>query len=171
MEHSEHDFGPAIAVDAEAVGVPGRRRFRLMVRSATRTAAVWMEKQQLAGIGTWLEDMCKRLDAERPTSDRDSEPPPFGALFDLEMRAGQIALGYAEDSDAFVIQATDAERPSSRAPSFRCFLSRGQSRVLSRKIAQVVAAGRPICPLCSAPIDPEGHVCPRSNGHHAPALV
>ena len=24
---------------------------------------------------------------------------------------------------------------------------------------------RPTCPICSRPMDPEGHVCPRSNGH------
>jgi hypothetical protein len=28
-----------------------------------------------------------------------------------------------------------------------------------------VKAGRPICPMCSQPKDPAGHVCPRSNGH------
>jgi hypothetical protein len=28
-----------------------------------------------------------------------------------------------------------------------------------------VAAGRPRCPYCHSPIEPEGHVCPRSNGH------
>ena len=26
-------------------------------------------------------------------------------------------------------------------------------------------AGRPPCPLCGAPIDMEGHICPRHNGH------
>jgi hypothetical protein len=24
---------------------------------------------------------------------------------------------------------------------------------------------RPNCPVCSGPMDPTGHVCPRSNGH------
>jgi predicted amidophosphoribosyltransferase len=28
-----------------------------------------------------------------------------------------------------------------------------------------VAAGRPICSMCGQPIDPEGHFCPRKNGH------
>jgi hypothetical protein len=37
--------------------------------------------------------------------------------------------------------------------------------VLCRKIAEVIAGGRPICPLCGAPIEASGHVCPRSNGH------
>jgi 5-methylcytosine-specific restriction endonuclease McrA len=29
----------------------------------------------------------------------------------------------------------------------------------------VVAAGRPTCQFCGQPIDPDGHICPRSNGH------
>jgi len=29
----------------------------------------------------------------------------------------------------------------------------------------VVAAGRPPCPLCGLPLDPDGHVCPRQNGY------
>jgi len=29
----------------------------------------------------------------------------------------------------------------------------------------LMKAGRPSCPVCSRPMDPEGHVCPRSNGH------
>ncbi len=35
--------------------------------------------------------------------------------------------------------------------------------------AQIVAAGRPPCPLCGLPLDPEGHVCPRQNGHRLAA--
>jgi uncharacterized repeat protein (TIGR03847 family) len=40
-----------------------------------------------------------------------------------------------------------------------------QMRALSRAAQEVVSQGRPICPLCGQPIDPEGHFCPRSNGH------
>ncbi|MBV8560280.1 MAG: DUF3090 family protein, partial [Acidimicrobiia bacterium] len=31
--------------------------------------------------------------------------------------------------------------------------------------AEVVDAGRPPCPLCGEPLDAEGHVCVRLNGH------
>lgn len=166
METPDHDYGRVLSVDAEAVGQPGQRRFRLLARSANQTATVWMEKEQLAGIGTWLGEVLERLDKEKPSAEPDVEPLPFPEAFDLDMRASQIGLGYVEDEDIFAIQAFDAERgEASRSPRFRCLLTRGQSRVLSRKIAQVIAGGRPICPLCERPIDPEGHVCPRANGH------
>ena len=170
MDNPRHDFGRVLAIDAEALGQPGRRTFRLLARSTTQSASIWMEKQQLAGIGTWIEEVCTRLDQEKPTSEPDVEPLPIAAIFDVEFRAGQIGLGYAEEEDVFAIQAFDIESPDT-VPAFRCFVSRGQGRVLSRKIEQVVAGGRPICPLCEMPIDPGGHVCPRSNGHRAPVGV
>jgi uncharacterized repeat protein (TIGR03847 family) len=168
MDTPEHDYGRASSVDAEAIGQPGQRRFRLLVRSDSGAAAVWLEKQQLDAIGTWLSESLERLDKEHPAAQLDEEPSPFGAIFDLDFRASQVGLGYAEDVDLFAVQAYDSERAlQSQTPTFRCFLTRGQSRVLARKIASVVAAGRPICPLCEMPIDPSGHVCPRSNGHFA----
>jgi len=42
---------------------------------------------------------------------------------------------------------------------------RRQMRTLSKQIVEVCAAGRPICPLCGGPMDPDGHTCVRSNGH------
>jgi len=170
VNEPEHDFGRALSIDAEAIGQPGQRRFRLLVRSNAQAASIWMEKQQLASIGTWLNETCERLDREHPTSEADVEPSTFGAIFDLEFRASQIGLGYAESEDLFAIHAFDIEAQQGERPSFRTFLTRGQARVVARKIESVVAAGRPICPLCSQPMEPEGHVCPRSNGHH-PATV
>ena len=42
------------------------------------------------------------------------------------------------------------------APAARGFIARA---------AEVVAAGRPPCPLCGLPLNPEGHICPRKNGY------
>jgi uncharacterized repeat protein (TIGR03847 family) len=33
------------------------------------------------------------------------------------------------------------------------------------RATRVVAAGRPPCPLCGRPLDPQGHLCPRKNGY------
>ncbi|HEX5368549.1 MAG TPA: DUF3090 family protein [Dehalococcoidia bacterium] len=164
MERARHDFGDAVSIDAESIGRPGQRRFRLMVGALGRTAAIWMEKQQLEGIGDWFEETIERLDKDNPDASPDEIPAPFGAIFDVDLQATQIGLGYAEEESRFALQVFDAE--SARGtPAFQCHLTRGQCRVLYRKIAEVVAGGRPICPLCEMPMDPEGHVCPRSNGH------
>jgi uncharacterized repeat protein (TIGR03847 family) len=166
MDTPAHDYGRALSVDAEAIGRPGQRRFRLLARSVSSTACVWMEKEQLGGIGDWFRDVVERLDREKPDGEPDVEPMEFSAIFDLEFQAGQIGLGFVEDESAFALQAFEVQT-SGEQPTFRCLLSRGQARVLARKIERVVAGGRPVCPLCNMPMEPEGHTCPRSNGHHA----
>lgn len=171
MSEASHDFGAAYSIDAEAVGQPGQRRFRIIAISGARAATIWMEKQQLESIGEWFKEMCERLDSENPNSEPDVEPAAMPLSFDVDFRARQLGLGYLEEDDRFVLQATSIEAGDDPLPTFRCLISRGQARVLSRTIERVVAGGRKICPLCENPMDPAGHVCPRSNGHHAPAAV
>jgi uncharacterized repeat protein (TIGR03847 family) len=168
MNDPVHEFGNALSVDAEAVGEPGQRRFRFLALSGYGAASVWMEKEQLAGIGTWLQEVIEKLDADRPPNDPDVEPLPFPDQFDLDLRAGQLALGYVEDRDIFAIQVYDlANNTEAEAakPLMRCFFSRGQARYLVRKVEEVIAGGRKPCPMCGLPMDPGGHACARSNGH------
>lgn len=44
-------------------------------------------------------------------------------------------------------------------------LSGVAARGFAERAERVVAAGRPACPLCNLPLDPQGHVCPRQNGY------
>jgi hypothetical protein len=39
------------------------------------------------------------------------------------------------------------------------------ARAFSKRAQSVVAAGRPPCQFCGQPLDPSGHLCPRSNGY------
>ena len=50
----------------------------------------------------------------------------------------------------------------------RIGISRSQAAALARRGWELVGAGRPTCTLCGHPIDPEGHSCPRTNGHGPP---
>ena len=43
-------------------------------------------------------------------------------------------------------------------------LGAGQARAFVARAQRVVDAGRPGCPFCGGPIDPDGHLCPRANG-------
>jgi uncharacterized repeat protein (TIGR03847 family) len=40
------------------------------------------------------------------------------------------------------------------------------ARGFVQRALEVVAAGRLPCPLCGQPLDPQGHICPRRNGHY-----
>jgi len=66
-----------------------------------------------------------------------------------------------------VLLAHDVEagEDESAQPTLSCRFTREQARSLSESCAEAVAGGRPLCQLCQRPIDPEGHMCPRANGH------
>jgi uncharacterized repeat protein (TIGR03847 family) len=78
-----------------------------------------------------------------------------------------MGLGYDESEDAvvLVVQELTTEEESGDARIARFWATRSQMQAISRHALEVVAMGRPICPLCSRPIDAEGHFCPKSNGH------
>jgi uncharacterized repeat protein (TIGR03847 family) len=48
----------------------------------------------------------------------------------------------------------------------RVRLTAAVARSFVERAARVVASGRPPCPLCGQPLDPQGHICPRRNGHY-----
>ncbi|MFV0315604.1 MAG: DUF3090 family protein [Microthrixaceae bacterium] len=45
----------------------------------------------------------------------------------------------------------------------RFVISAGQALAFGERAEELLSAGRPACRLCGAPIDPEGHACPRWN--------
>jgi len=163
------NFGLVDVVDAEAIGPPGERTFRLRARSGPTRAALWMEKEQLAGLGRaisrLLADHAQRRDEPLP------EPPTmgeFGPDPDVDLRVVRLGLDYSEDEDGRVrILAADQEAlEQGNTPAFRMELGRSDARALVSQIAEVVAAGRLRCPLCSHPLEGSGeHFCPGSNGH------
>jgi uncharacterized repeat protein (TIGR03847 family) len=153
-------------VQVEALGEPGQRRFRLMAVIDGETHIIWMEKQQLQALGMAIEQLLEQVpDADLPIANGDSV-----AEFDQntlhQFRVGRIELGYDVGNQRVVISAFDLQQEDtdeSAALVLRLNLSR--STELSTDAALIVAAGRPLCPMCGQPMDPEGHVCPQQNGH------
>lgn len=53
----------------------------------------------------------------------------------------------------------------------RIWMTRSQAEVLAVQAARVAASGRKPCPICSMPMDPDGHECFGGNGHKRGRLV
>jgi uncharacterized repeat protein (TIGR03847 family) len=47
----------------------------------------------------------------------------------------------------------------------RVHVSPTQAASFSKRCLSLANAGRIPCPFCGMPIDPSGHLCPRSNGY------
>lgn len=177
------DIGPSSDLDArqvrvEAIGEPGQRRFRMLANLAGQTYIVWMEKQQLQALGLALEQMLEQVPDAIEEAPSASLPDAFDLQSRRQFRAGRMELGYDETADKLVIVAHDlndetesAELDLETPATFACRLTREQAKEISADAAAVVAAGRPRCTMCGAPMGPGPHVCPQQNGHYPTALV
>lgn len=167
-----YDLNPITRVMTGAMGEPGHRVFYLQARQGTLLVTLQAEKEQItslsSGINEMLEKLGKRAEGEEPSSPYDiALEQPLEPLFHI----GQLGLGFDKEHDLLVIVAYEAsaEQDPESVNYVRFWGTRDQMRALARHAAEVVAGGRPICVLCGKPIDPEGHFCPRRNGHGATA--
>jgi len=166
------DMHPVSRITIDAIGVPGQRVFLLQASQGTRTVTLKIEKEQAQILAHSIDQLLNELGERFPRSISKMEEPlaselmlrePIEPLFPV----GQIGLGYDEAEDVLVLimQELTSEEEASQARMARFWASRGQMRAISRHALDVVAMGRPVCPLCNRPIDPDGHFCPKSNGH------
>jgi len=160
------DFGRVEALEPEAIGAPGKRTFRLRARSDRECASLWLEKEQLAQLTLALRELLARTGADDPAAPR-VDSAGFPANDDVEFKIGRLGIGYDERRRMVVLFAYEIaeEEDEQASPTFACQASPAQCRGFAERAEEVISAGRPVCFLCGAPIDPEGHVCPRANGH------
>lgn len=161
----KYEFTDGVAIAAEAVGQPGQRRFRIQAADANgASATVWLEKEQLSALGEAIETVLREEGYEHLQLPPDDRPPPpvFPLSADVEFRGAQLSMGVNRDRKRLVLIATDGEDDGM---ALTVEVDYGRGFELHGEIREVVAAGRPPCPLCGGPMDPAGHICPRSNGH------
>ncbi len=167
MPDARHDLGRVESVKAEAIGEPGQRTFRLLVDGPKGGACLWLEKEQLSQLSMAIQQIMAMSSGESP----EETLPPSGASGpgqpSLDFKVGKLSLGHAPQVDLFIIEAHDREDDEDADPTVAFWASRSQMKDLAEEARVVVAAGRPLCPLCSAPMGPEAHVCPRANGHNS----
>ncbi|WP_312717949.1 DUF3090 family protein [Mobilicoccus sp.] len=166
------DYDPPERFVAGTVGPPGQRQFFLQASGGGRVTSVACEKGQVALLAERIEDL---LDEYAPTSSDDDivDNAPLDMPLDEEFAVGTMRLDWDPASRRLVLhlvalgeevdETTDLAHLST--PSLRVSLDAGYARSFARRSAKVVAAGRPPCPFCGAPLDPAGHVCPRANGY------
>jgi uncharacterized repeat protein (TIGR03847 family) len=165
-----HELGPLTHISAEAIGEPGQRRFRLRALAGDgQSASLWLEKEQLNALSDAIETVLTDEGYEaslRRLDDFDPEPVfPLNARIDLQI--GQLSMGINRDTRHVVLIATDrAETAESDAITVTFEFDYRRASEFREQARAVVAAGRPPCPLCTAPMDPAGHVCVRTNGHN-----
>ena len=96
-------------------------------------------------------------DEDEADDDPDEDDPDEQAVAELDASLAASILAAFETSGDDDEDGPDVLRVRVTAAAARSFV---------RRAAEVVASGRPPCPLCGQPLDKQGHICPRKNGHY-----
>jgi uncharacterized repeat protein (TIGR03847 family) len=173
---------------AGTVGEPGNRTFYLQARDGGRIVSVIVEKVQVAVLAQRLGDLLDELERRgiegaEDESDLEFDRAPLDEPLNEAFRAGVLSLGWDTADDLILLEAREiteadeAEDEEAEETAFedddaedgpdllrvRFTPAYGRSFIIGA--LRVLAAGRPPCPLCGQPLDPQGHLCPRRNGH------
>ncbi|WP_445153790.1 DUF3090 domain-containing protein [Arthrobacter sp. Hor0625] len=178
MPSRVHEFDWPDRVVVGTIGVPGARTFYLQVRSGAQIVSIAMEKQQSALLAEKIDEILDQLG----TVEGNPFSVPAGTPVELvdndpleavqeQFRTGAMSLGWDPTTAQVVIEAHpisdfDADYDESLdqdgAEDSEMLLVRlpvGTARAFAKRTREIVGAGRPTCPLCGYPIDPDGHIC------------
>lgn len=172
MPEFSYDFDPVDRITVGTVGQPGQRTFYLQARNGRQLISLVVEKDQVSALATAVEQLLESLAEKNPLLSSSDDMIVFTSM-DLEepieeaFRVGQIGLGYDETRDLLVLiaQEVSAGESGEELDTVRLTFSREQGRSLARHSQEIVAKGRPRCPQCGEPMNPEGHFCVKKNGH------
>jgi uncharacterized repeat protein (TIGR03847 family) len=184
-----HGFDPPERFVAGTVGEPGERTFFLQAREGARVVSVALEKQQVAALAERIDELLDEVMTEARTETVIPAVAPVGLAdedpLDLpiaeEFRAGTMTLSWDPQAERVVIEvfpvgeelvglsdAEDVEEIGRDDPEpsevFVVRIDAGHARAFVQRAERVLGAGRPDCPFCGQPIDPDGHLCVRANG-------
>jgi uncharacterized repeat protein (TIGR03847 family) len=190
MPRRRYLFDPPERFVAGTIGEPGSRTFFIQAREGARVVSVALEKIQVAVLADRLGKLLDELERRGITPPADEDPGSDGEPLDEPLveafRAGTLTLGWDTDAERVLVEAREQvededvdpeeaetaiealdDDESEDGPDFlRVRLTPVAARAFVDRAIDVVASGRPPCPLCGAPLDPAGHLCPRRNGHY-----
>jgi uncharacterized repeat protein (TIGR03847 family) len=173
MPPNEYNLKPVKKLTTGAIGPPGKRVFYIQAQTDDQLVTVIVEKQQVQLLASKVEEYLAELREQHPdlpetSYDYKEEDMALEQPIDPAFRVGFIGLGYDEGDDLLVLVAREIETSDDDdqiASIARIWCTRSQLRTMCQWGVEVASRGRPICGNCGEPIDPEGHFCPKSNGH------
>jgi uncharacterized repeat protein (TIGR03847 family) len=174
------DFKTPDFFTAGTVGPPGQRVFYLQAREGGVVLTLKVEKEQVSALAEYVAGLLAKLPGAArgaPVSRDLALLEPFSPAWPVR----SLAIGYDEARDRVIIVAEEELREDEEEPdeparesgetpetaeraSARVAVSRAQAVAFVERARGLVKAGRPTCPICSRPMDPDGHICPRQNG-------
>ena len=175
MPRFEIDLNPVQHITVDAIGKPGQRVFYLQGwrEADPKPVTLIIEKIQLQALLVGVDQVIAGIAQQKPDVTTPVEElipekmritPPVDPLF----RVGELGLGFDADTNLIIILASEVlmeDDDPDKAAEVRFWCTAAQVLRLAEWGKQVIERGRPLCPLCGQLMDPEGHFCPKKNGH------
>jgi uncharacterized repeat protein (TIGR03847 family) len=173
MPRIDLDLKPVDHVTVDAFGKPGERTFYLQGTRGDQSVTLLVEKIQLqslsVGITQFLSEVLEKypdrtVEQAAPFEEQMHITPPVDPLF----RVGEVGLAYAADEDLGILlirEILSDQATLEEVNTVRFWCTRQQLSILAQWIINIASRGRPVCPQCGEPMEPEGHLCPKKNGH------
>jgi uncharacterized repeat protein (TIGR03847 family) len=173
MPRIEIEMHPVDDIITNATGRPGERTFYLQAIKGEQIVTLIVEKIQLQSLAVAVEQFLADIKQEDPaiadaSSIYQEEEMLLKAPLEPLFHVGTFGLGYESSEDLIILVLREASMDSATSDDtnmLRVWCSRSQIRRLAHWSVELANRGRPICPLCGEIIGPEGHLCPKKNGH------
>ena len=158
------------------VGQPGAREFYILVKKAGQVFSVALEKAQAQALTERFKEMLREVKSVEGAAPRDNDPleMPIESEFSLGVMAltwqidsqmirfeGQAITG--DQGDEIIFDELASDETDGAPPILRIRITTSQARSFIDRASSVIKAGRPPCMFCGAPVNPDGHICPRMN--------
>lgn len=167
------EYHPVDDITTDAIGSPGERVFYIQASKADEHITLVVEKIQIQSLAVAVEQLLAEIASKNPTLNEAS--PHFNEAEmhlkyqpDPLFRVGNFGLGYDADEDLIILALQEVgagENEPGEGGMARFWCSRTQIRRMIHWGIELANRGRPVCPLCGETIPPEGHFCPKNNGH------
>jgi uncharacterized repeat protein (TIGR03847 family) len=177
-----HDFVERFVVGT--VGPPGDRSFFLQIQSPNYSNCVAVEKSQVAALSERFKEMIRELrrnkiasldelaisgsqengEMEFPITE-DFRVGIIGISWDIDRQRIDLEIQAISDEDIEDLISVETTENEDLPDVINAPLRIFQVRNFCVLADALISAGRQPCPFCGMPIDPEGHLCPRSNGY------
>lgn len=171
------EFDPPERFVVGTVGPPGQRTFFIQASDDRRRSQVSVEKMHVGVLAERLETLLDEVGGHEggvSAAVEAADNAPLDTPISEDFRVRALSLSWDTERRVVVIEAHDHDpdevdealaATSPDVSTLKVTLSPSQARAFARRCETVVAAGRPSCPFCGGPLDPEGHICPRANGY------
>ncbi|MGD0862465.1 MAG: DUF3090 family protein [Candidatus Limnocylindrales bacterium] len=166
---------------AAAIGQPGSRTFYLQAREGSRVITVSLEKVQVAVLAERLTELLAEVrsrgaDVPEEAVASEVDRAPLDEPVVETFRVGTMAIVWDVDDQSVIVEDSEVTEGEEEAEEeaaadeeegdlVRVRLEPRRALAFASRALEVVAAGRPPCPFCGQPLNPEGHICTRRNGY------